>query len=55
MVWTDGISSLPGDCRLYERNDLEPAEEAKEQVTKNDPFLAMLQTAQERDFRPRYV
>jgi putative transposase len=50
LLWTDGVSSLPCDCRLYE-----PAEEGKEQVTKNDHFLAMLQTAKERQFRPRYV
>ena len=50
MLWTDGLSSLPCDCRLYE-----PAEEGKTQVTKNDHFLAMLQTAKEREFRPRYV
>ncbi len=50
LLWTDGLSSLPCDCRLYE-----PAEEGKEQVTKNDHFLAMLQTSKEREFRPRYV
>ncbi len=50
LLWTDGLSSLPCDCRLYE-----PAEEGKEQVTKNDHFLAMLQTAKERQFRPKYV
>ncbi len=55
LLWTDGLSSLPCDCRLYEKNDHEPAEDGKEQVTKNDHFLAMLQTAKEREFRPRYV
>jgi len=50
LLWTDGLSSLPCDCRLYE-----PAESKKEQVTKNDHFLSMLQTAKERQFRPRYV
>jgi len=56
LLWTDGLSSLPCDCRLYE-----PAEDGKEQVTKNDHltkndhFLAMLQTAKERGFRPKYV
>jgi len=54
LLWTDGLSSLPCDCRLYEKN-YEPAEEGKEQVTKNDHFLAMLQTAKEREFRPCYV
>ncbi len=50
LLWTDGLTSLPCDCRLYE-----PAEDDKEQVTKNDHFLAMLKTAKEREFRPRYV
>lgn len=55
LLWTDGLTSLPCDCRLYEKNDHERAEEGKEQVTKNDHFLAMLQTAKEREFRPKYV
>jgi putative transposase len=50
LLWTDGQSSLPCDCRLYE-----PAAEGQEQVTKNDHFLAMLQTAKARGFHPRYV
>jgi putative transposase len=54
LLWTDSPGqeqvSLPCDCRLYE-----PAEEGKEQVTKNDHFLAMLQTAKARGFTPRYV
>lgn len=50
LLWTDGRASLPCDCRLYE-----PAEPGKEQVTKNDHFLAMLGTAKERGFSPRYV
>ena len=50
LLWTDGLSSLPCDCRLYE-----PAEEGKVQTTKNDHFLAMLNTAKEREFRPKYV
>jgi len=50
LLWTDGLSSLPCDCRLYE-----VAEHKKEQVTKNDHFLAMLHTAKEREFCPRYV
>jgi len=40
LLWTDGLSSLPCDCRLHE---------------KNDHFLSMLQTAKDREFRPRYV
>jgi putative transposase len=55
LLWTDGLSSLPCDCRLYEKNDHEPSEEGKTQVTKNDHFLAMLKTAKEREFRPKYV
>ena len=50
LLWTDGLSSLPCDCRLYE-----PAAEGEKQTTKNDHFLAMLQTAKERGFRPKYV
>jgi putative transposase len=50
FLWTDALSNLPCDCRLYE-----PAEEGKEQITKNDHFLAMLKIAKEREFCPRYV
>jgi len=50
LLWTDGLSSLPCDCRLYE-----PAADGQTQVTKNDHFLAMLQRAEEREFHPRYV
>ncbi len=50
LLWTDGLSSLPCGCRLYE-----PAADGQTQVTKNDHFLAMLQTAKEREFHPRYV
>jgi putative transposase len=50
LLWTDGHSSLPCDCRLYE-----PAAPGQEQVTKNDHFRSMLQTAKERGFHPRYV
>ena len=50
LLWTDGPSSLPCDCRLYE-----PAEEGQEQVTKNEHFRAMLGTAKERGFSPRCV
>ncbi len=50
LLWTDGLSSLPCDCRLYE-----PAEEGRTQASKNDHFLAMLQTAKRRGFTPRYV
>ena len=50
LLWTDGLSSLPCDCRLYE-----VAQDGQKQITKNDHFLAMLQTAKERGFRPKYV
>ena len=50
LLWTDGTASLPCDCRLYEA-----AADKKQQVTKNDHFQAMLQTAKERGFAPEYV
>jgi putative transposase len=54
LLWTDGLGpnarSLPCDCRLYE-----PAEQGKGQMTKNEHFLAMLATAKERGFCPRFV
>ena len=59
LLWTDGLGrdqrSLPCDCRLYEPIRDEAAEGGRKQVTKNDHFLAMLQTAKERGFRPQYV
>jgi len=54
LLWTDGLSSLPCDCRLYEPAEAGKAQVTK-QVTKNDHFLSMLQTAKEREFRPKYV
>ena len=50
LLWTDGLSSLPCDCRLYE-----VAAEGEKQVTKNDHFVSMLHTAKERGFRPKYI
>ena len=50
LLWTDGLSSLPCDCRLYG-----PAGEGQAQVTKNGHFLAMLSAAKGRGFAPRYV
>ena len=50
LLWTDGFSSLPCECRLYE-----PAEEGRTQVTKNDHILAMLTSAKRREFRSKYV
>lgn len=50
LLWTDGLSSLLCDCRLYE-----VAEQGQPQITENDHSLAMLKTAKEREFRPKYV
>jgi putative transposase len=51
LLWTDGRAALPTilptDFRLYDK----PAGGR----TKNEHFLAMLGTAQERAFTPRYV
>jgi putative transposase len=48
LLWTDGDILCPCDYRL-----VDPADGKK--VTKNDHFLAMLNTAKERGFKPRYV
>src|SRR5262245_4460368 len=48
MLWTDGDILCPCDYRL-----VDPADGKK--VTKNDHFCAMLKTAKERGFKPRYV
>lgn len=48
LLWTDGDILCPCDYRL-----VDPADAKK--VTKNDHFLAMLNTAKERGFKPRYV
>ena len=47
IVWTDGDRVVPCDYRLYDK--------AKDGLTKNDHFLAMLQEARARDFAPRCV
>ena len=47
LVWSDDPHAVPCDYRLYDApNDGE---------TKNDHFRAMLKTAQQRGFTPRYV
>ncbi len=47
MVWTDGDRVIPCDYRLYDK--------AKDSLTKNDHFLAMLEEAKARGFAPRCV
>ena len=47
MVWTDGDRVVPCDYRLYDK--------AKDGLTKNDHFLAMLREAKARGFEPRCV
>jgi putative transposase len=43
-VWSDGDRHIPCDYRLYDR--------ARDGLTKNDPFRAMIATAAARGFRP---
>lgn len=45
LVWSDGDRTLPTDYRVYDK----PADG----LTKNDHFLAMLDAAKRRGFRPR--
>ena len=47
LLWTDGESLIPTDCRVYHKE--------QDGLTKNDHLRAMLKTAVERDFHPRYV
>ena len=47
LVWTDGDRVVPCDYRLYDK--------AKDGLTKNDHFLAMLKEAEARGFGPRCV
>jgi hypothetical protein len=47
VLWTDGDRHLPCDYRLYDK--------ARDGLTKNDLFRAMLQVAQERGFTPQCV
>src|SRR4030081_1413384 len=44
LLWTDGDRQIPCDYRLYEK--------AKDQLSKNDHFRAMLGTARPRGFAP---
>ncbi len=47
LLWTDGGAKLPIDCRL--------SNAPIDGVDKNQHFRAMLTTAKQRGFRPRYV
>jgi DDE superfamily endonuclease len=47
LVWSDGDRLIPCDYRLYDK--------ARDGLTKNDHFRAMLATAAERGFQPRCV
>ena len=47
LLATDGEKCLPVDYRVYEG--------AESKITKNDHFQNMLETAQQRGFKPRYV
>lgn len=47
LLWTDGGRLLPVDYRLYDK--------AKDGLTKNDRFRAMLETAHRRGFTPACV
>lgn len=47
LVWTDGDAALPCDFRLYHK--------AEDGLSKNDHFVAMLETANTRGFAPTIV
>jgi putative transposase len=47
LVWTDGDRQIPCDYRLYDK--------AKDHLTKNDHFRAMVQAAHDRGFAPECV
>lgn len=47
LLWSDGPDAIPCDYRLFDK----PVDE----FTKNDHFRAMLKTAKERGFHPRFV
>lgn len=47
LLWTDGMACLPCDFRIYDK--------AHDQLSKNDHFRAMVDTAAARGFRPRLV
>jgi hypothetical protein len=47
LLWSDGTDAIPCDYRLYDKPG--------DGLTKNAHFRAMLATAKQRGFRPRYV
>lgn len=47
LLWTDGDSHIPCDYRLYDKPG--------DKLTKNDHFLALLETARARGFQPQCV
>src|SRR3954470_21105163 len=47
IVWSDGDRHIPCDYRLYDK--------ARDGLTKNDHFRAMLATAADRGFAPRCI
>ncbi|MDQ4032468.1 MAG: transposase [Actinomycetota bacterium] len=47
LLWSDGTDAIPCDYRLYDK--------PSDGVTKNEHFRAMLATAQQRGFHPRFV
>ena len=47
LLWSDGTDAIPCDYRLYDK--------PVDGVTKNEHFRAMLATAKQRGFRPRFV
>lgn len=47
LLWTDGDSHIPCDYRIYHK--------VQDQLTKNDPCLALLHAAHDRGFQPQGV
>ena len=47
LLWSDGTDAIPCDYRLYDK--------PVDGLTKNAHFRAMLKTAKQRGFRPRFV
>jgi hypothetical protein len=47
LLWSDGQDAIPCDYRLFDK--------PVDTLTKNDHFQALLKTAKQRGFQPRYV
>lgn len=47
FLWTDGMEYIPVDYRIYQKEN--------DDLTKNDHFKNMLDTAEKRGFSPKYV